>query len=182
MGAQVFTQVRYLLLLLCAHHHGEIVVLCVRLSIPHSPLLSPCKIGRHPALSWRACSFSRASPAGSERLGGRAQHRFDNGTHNPLGTHKRRSALDVGCAVGGASFELTRTFDEVVGIDFSHAFVAAANDMKAKGEREYQMLIEGSVMEPRTARVPAGTKPDRAHFEQVRASVWVWVGVCAFCG
>lgn len=39
-------------------------------------------------------------------------------------------ALDVGCSVGGASFELARSFDEVVGIDFSHAFVDAANKMK----------------------------------------------------
>jgi 2-polyprenyl-3-methyl-5-hydroxy-6-metoxy-1,4-benzoquinol methylase len=43
----------------------------------------------------------------------------------PLG-----KALDVGCAVGGTSFELSRDFDHVVGIDFSHAFVDAANAMK----------------------------------------------------
>ena len=28
-------------------------------------------------------------------------------------------ALDIGCAVGGASFELSKSFHEVVGIDFS---------------------------------------------------------------
>jgi 2-polyprenyl-3-methyl-5-hydroxy-6-metoxy-1,4-benzoquinol methylase len=38
--------------------------------------------------------------------------------------------LDVGCAVGGASFELARHFREVVGIDFSRAFVQAAKLMK----------------------------------------------------
>ena len=37
-----------------------------------------------------------------------------------------RWALDVGCAVGGATFELARSFDAVVGLDFSHAFIAAA--------------------------------------------------------
>ena len=36
-------------------------------------------------------------------------------------------ALDVGCAVGGASFHLSTDFAEVVGIDFSHAFVDMAN-------------------------------------------------------
>ena len=37
-----------------------------------------------------------------------------------------RWALDVGCAVGGATFELARSFEAVVGLDFSHAFIAAA--------------------------------------------------------
>src|SRR5271155_1458317 len=39
-------------------------------------------------------------------------------------------ALDLGCAVGRASFELGRDFDEVVGIDFSARFVAAAEHMR----------------------------------------------------
>lgn len=39
-------------------------------------------------------------------------------------------ALDVGCAVGGATFELSKYFDSVVGIDFSHAFVDTANELK----------------------------------------------------
>jgi SAM-dependent methyltransferase len=37
-----------------------------------------------------------------------------------------RWALDVGCAVGGATFELARSFEAVVGLDFSHAFIHAA--------------------------------------------------------
>jgi hypothetical protein len=39
-------------------------------------------------------------------------------------------ALDMGCAVGGTAFELTRHFDQVLGVDFSQAFVDAANFMK----------------------------------------------------
>lgn len=39
-------------------------------------------------------------------------------------------ALDVGCAVGGSSFELTRHFDQVVGIDFSEMFITAANVLR----------------------------------------------------
>ena len=35
-------------------------------------------------------------------------------------------ALDVGCAVGGATFELARCFQNALGIDYSHAFVDAA--------------------------------------------------------
>lgn len=44
--------------------------------------------------------------------------------HSKVGPGTR--ALDVGCAVGGATFELARYYDTAVGIDFSHAFVAAA--------------------------------------------------------
>lgn len=36
-------------------------------------------------------------------------------------------ALDIGCAVGGASFELARSFPHVLGIDYSQHFVNAAN-------------------------------------------------------
>ena len=36
-------------------------------------------------------------------------------------------ALDIGCAVGGATFQLARAFPHVLGIDFSQQFVNAAN-------------------------------------------------------
>lgn len=36
-------------------------------------------------------------------------------------------AVDIGCAVGGASFELARSFPHVLGIDYSQHFVNAAN-------------------------------------------------------
>src|SRR5271155_2253272 len=44
---------------------------------------------------------------------------------------RRTRALDLGCAVGRSSLELGRHFDEVVGIDFSERFVAAARQMQA---------------------------------------------------
>ena len=34
---------------------------------------------------------------------------------------------------------------QVVGIDYSHAFVEAAQDMQRRGTREYQAVIEGDV-------------------------------------
>ena len=66
-----------------------------------------------------------------------------------------RRALDVGCAVGAASFHLAAHFDEVVGIDFSQAFVDAANKMKAVGSAPYTMVMEGSVTQECEAVVPA---------------------------
>eukprot|EP00756_Hemistasia_phaeocysticola_P021302 Hpha_TRINITY_DN15766_c4_g16::TRINITY_DN15766_c4_g16_i1::g.36376::m.36376 len=71
---------------------------------------------------------------------------------NSLG-HRQRSALDVGCAVGGSSFALAGTFDKVVGVDFSHAFINAAREMQKTGERRYTSLVRGDVFEPRVAEV-----------------------------
>ena len=41
-------------------------------------------------------------------------------------------ALDVGCAVGGATFALARHFSAAHGIDYSAAFVAAAKRLQAR--------------------------------------------------
>jgi hypothetical protein len=38
--------------------------------------------------------------------------------------------VDIGCAVGRSSFELSRGFKEVVGIDFSASFIHACNFLK----------------------------------------------------
>jgi cyclopropane fatty-acyl-phospholipid synthase-like methyltransferase len=46
----------------------------------------------------------------------------------------RTSAIDIGCAVGGASFHLAAHFDTVLGVDFSQSFVNAANMMKVPRE------------------------------------------------
>mmetsp|Transcript_68673 Transcript_68673/g.123751 ORF Transcript_68673/g.123751 Transcript_68673/m.123751 type:complete len:962 (+) Transcript_68673:88-2973(+) len=55
-------------------------------------------------------------------------------------------ALDLGCAVGGSSFELAAGgFDEVVGIDFSAAFVAAAQRMQRGEVVGYQVPLEGEL-------------------------------------
>lgn len=45
---------------------------------------------------------------------------------------KKSRCLDIGCAVGGAAFEMARDFEEVVGFDFSAAFIDAANSMKVR--------------------------------------------------
>jgi putative 4-mercaptohistidine N1-methyltranferase len=48
-----------------------------------------------------------------------------------LGEGKR--VLDLGCAVGGASFELARFGATVVGVDLSGAFIEAAREMRKEG-------------------------------------------------
>ncbi len=69
-------------------------------------------------------------------------------------------ALDIGCAVGGASFALARTYDEVIGVDLSASFIDAANEMKSMGERHYFRRDQGDLGADRIARIAA---EDAAH-------------------
>jgi SAM-dependent methyltransferase len=73
-------------------------------------------------------------------------------------------ALDVGCAVGRSSFELSRRCAEVIGIDFSEAFVAAAETIRTVGRMDYQSLEEAGVYSSRTALRPEGVNPGRVRF------------------
>ncbi len=76
-------------------------------------------------------------------------------------------ALDVGCAVGGSTFELARSFETVVGIDFSAAFIAAANHLRTNGELSYSVRTEGEqyTTTPLLARAPADVDGSRLTFE-----------------
>ncbi len=62
-------------------------------------------------------------------------------------------ALDIGCAVGRSTFELAREFEEVVGIDFSSAFIAKCQQLKILGNSEYSLTVEGNIIEKKTAQV-----------------------------
>ena len=75
-------------------------------------------------------------------------------------------ALDVGCAVGRSSFELSAVADEVIGIDFSAAFVEAAEAIRRDGDLSYRILVEGSSTVDAIAK-----RPDVAHADRVRFEV-----------
>uniref|UniRef100_A0AAV1T851 Methyltransferase type 11 domain-containing protein n=1 Tax=Peronospora matthiolae TaxID=2874970 RepID=A0AAV1T851_9STRA len=81
-------------------------------------------------------------------------------------TTRRTRALDIGCAVGRATFELSKFYDEVLGIDFSQPFVDAANQMKERGETVYEAHIQGDIREERCAKLPEGVKPSSVLFQQ----------------
>ncbi len=57
----------------------------------------------------------------------------------------RRRALDLGCAVGRATFELAREFDLVSGLDFSARFIRIALQLQEKGVIHYQLVEEGEI-------------------------------------
>ena len=62
-------------------------------------------------------------------------------------------AFDIGCAVGRSTFELARGFNEVVGMDFSQAFIAKCQELKMTGLAKYDMTVEGALVENKTAVV-----------------------------
>lgn len=83
-----------------------------------------------------------------------------------LAASGRERALDVGCSVGGASFELCRHFQQVVGIDFSQAFVDAATNLAAQGEQSYEYIIQAAIKDKRKAIIAKDIDRSRVQFSQ----------------
>lgn len=74
-------------------------------------------------------------------------------------------ALDLGCAVGRSSFELSRYCGEVLGVDFSRRFIEAA-EMLQRGEViPYLRKEEGEIFTQAFAKLPDGVSKDRLRFE-----------------
>jgi len=59
---------------------------------------------------------------------------------------KPQRALDIGCGVGRATFELARMFNEVVGIDYSKSFIETCNVLCCKGRLGYTALQQGEIV------------------------------------
>jgi len=79
---------------------------------------------------------------------------------------KRSRALDLGCAVGRSSMELRRHFDEVVGIDFSARFIAAAQRMQQQRHVAIRAHREGTAYDELFLELPADLQTDHVQFEQ----------------
>ena len=65
-------------------------------------------------------------------------------------TANKNVALDIGCAVGRASFELARYFNKVVGIDFSARFIQEGVKLKNEGKISWNKKIEGDIKEQKS--------------------------------
>ena len=62
--------------------------------------------------------------------------------------------LDLGCSVGRSSFELTRFASEVIGLDYSQAFIDVATKLQETGSAPYTIRTEGDLIQSAVARVP----------------------------
>jgi len=74
-------------------------------------------------------------------------------------------SLDLGCAVGRSSWELSLVSDSVIGIDFSHIFINAAHKMRDEGRVSIAWQNEGREMEELVLEAPRGNA-ETLHFEQ----------------
>jgi 5-histidylcysteine sulfoxide synthase/putative 4-mercaptohistidine N1-methyltranferase len=59
---------------------------------------------------------------------------------------RKERALDLGCAVGRASFELARGFSHVTGLDYSARFIRVAADLRERGYIRYVLPEEGEIV------------------------------------
>ena len=80
-----------------------------------------------------------------------------------IGTVNR--ALDLGCAVGRSTFELSRWAPEILGIDLSHRFIAAANSVRETGRIEIRRREEGELVTLLTRELPLDLRRERCRFE-----------------
>ena len=79
-------------------------------------------------------------------------------------THAR--ALDLGCAVGRSCYELAQVAEEVLGIDYSQAFVNAAETVRVQGKLDYPRVDESSHQTLLTATRPEQGEASRIRFAQ----------------
>ena len=75
-------------------------------------------------------------------------------------------ALDIGCATGRSAFELSKSCASVLALDYSHAFIQAAQAIQTHGQLPYHIAQEGHSTQALTAFLPPDTHPDRVSFQQ----------------
>lgn len=69
----------------------------------------------------------------------------------------------MGCAVGGSSFELAKSFDRVDAFDFSKQFVNAAKSMQAGDRVDFTIPVEAELYETVEAVLEPGITPEIAN-------------------
>lgn len=74
--------------------------------------------------------------------------------------------LDLGCAVGRSTFEMSKTCRNVIGIDFSHAFIKAAADLCSGSSVPYERLEEAHGRVALKAAVEGGLETSGIVFRQ----------------
>jgi putative 4-mercaptohistidine N1-methyltranferase len=84
--------------------------------------------------------------------------------HFSPGTVER--GLDVGCAVGRSTFEMAAGCASVLGIDFSHAFIGAAERIRRGEAISYERREEASLATRLEACAPAGVDVAKLAFRQ----------------
>jgi putative 4-mercaptohistidine N1-methyltranferase len=80
-------------------------------------------------------------------------------------TAPRKRALELGCAVGRACFELSTSCQEVVGIDFSQQFIEQARTLVKDGGATFTFADEGDLRAWTSVRLDPRYRRERVSFE-----------------
>ena len=75
------------------------------------------------------------------------------------------SGLDIGCAVGGSTFEMSRSCQKVIGVDFSQSFINAAEQLRRGETLSYHRLEEAQIATKLVAHAPPGIDTERTRFQ-----------------
>ncbi len=66
--------------------------------------------------------------------------------------------LEIGCAVGGASFHLAKKFNQVTACDLSQSFISKAKQLQADGEVSFDVIEEGEIVSRHKVSVEEGLR------------------------
>jgi putative 4-mercaptohistidine N1-methyltranferase len=80
--------------------------------------------------------------------------------------HMVERGLDLGCAVGRSTYEMSRSCKHVTGIDFSQAFIGVANSLRRGGHVGYARRDEAHLATELSAKLPDGIDASKVSFEQ----------------
>jgi SAM-dependent methyltransferase/uncharacterized protein YbaR (Trm112 family) len=62
--------------------------------------------------------------------------------------------LDAGCAVGRFTFEMSKKYDFVIGLDTSYSFIRAARELLTKKTLSFLLTEEGRLSQPQIIKLP----------------------------
>jgi len=82
----------------------------------------------------------------------------------PLRARRPTRGLDIGCAVGRATFELARVVDHALGIDNSRSFIRAARRIAREHSLKVQVKEEGELYSERSVTLPRHLRDVRVTF------------------
>ncbi|KAG7666631.1 putative Ubiquinone biosynthesis O-methyltransferase, mitochondrial [Nannochloris sp. 'desiccata'] len=77
------------------------------------------------------------------------------------------TALDIGCGVGATTFELSRAFIRVIGLDSTKTYINAAKTLKDRGWMRYTSTTEGELTSEHSSVVAEDIERNRVNFAVV---------------
>lgn len=87
-------------------------------------------------------------------------------TPSHFNANQVEKGLDLGCAVGRSTFEMSKACGHVTGIDFSHAFIGAASKLRGGQAVPYFRVDEGHEGMPLEAKVEGSLDASGIVFKQ----------------